>query len=174
MQFYCSWEFSADTGSSPELILADDSSHAWWLWLTLLIPLALVAYGAADLAWLAGAAPASSSGVPRRNKSISWERFGIDLSAGQPDLPTVPPIDAVVDSPGVKLACRLPIDAAPGRLSVALAIVCVVWNLLVADFLFHVIRWPRKWPTQLADHLADGAVFHGRSVDHFRARPPDH
>lgn len=122
------------------VILAEDSSHAWWLWLTLLIPLALVGYGAADLARLAWRSAASVERRAATQKSMSWERLGIDLSSGRPDLPTVPPIDAVVDSPGVKLAYRLPIDTAPGRLSIALAVVCVVWNLLVADFLFQVIR----------------------------------
>jgi hypothetical protein len=52
----------------------------------------------------------------------------------------VPPIDAVVDSPGVKLRYRLPIDAAPSQLSIALAIVCVVWNTLVIGFVVQVVR----------------------------------
>ena len=132
--------YSADIGSSTHVILAEDSA-------TCLVAVADVADSAAlwwptaPRIWLARL---GNRGLDERRaatqKSMSWERLGIDSSAGRPDLPTVPPIDAVIDSPGVKLACRLPIDAAPGRLSVALAVVCVVWNLLVADFLFQVIR----------------------------------
>jgi hypothetical protein len=121
------------------VLLAEDSSHVWWLWLTLVIPLALVAYSAADLAVLAWRSAASIERRAAAQKSISWERLGIDVSGGRPDLPAVPPIDAVIDSAGLRLPCRLPIDGAPGRLSVALAVVCVVWNLLVADFLVQVI-----------------------------------
>jgi hypothetical protein len=105
------------------------------------IPLAPILYGAADLVLLIWQSAASTERRAAAQQSISWERLGIDKGAGRPDLPAVPPIDAVIDSPGVKLPFRLPIDAAPGRLSVALAIVCVVWNSLVVDFLFHVIRW---------------------------------
>jgi hypothetical protein len=122
------------------VLLADDSSHAWWLWLTLVIPLALVVYGAGDLALLIWRSAVSIERRAAAQKTISWQRLGIDLSAGKPVVPAVPPIDAVIDSPGVKLPFRLPIDAAPGRLSIALAVVCVVWNLLVIDFLFEVIR----------------------------------
>jgi hypothetical protein len=124
---------------TTRVIFAEDSSHAWWLWLTLLIPLALVAYGATELARLAWTSAASRERRAATQKSISWERLGIDLKSRRPDLPTVPPIDAVIDSPGVKLACRLPIDGAPGRLSLALAVVSIVWIFLI-DFLYNVIR----------------------------------
>jgi hypothetical protein len=125
---------------AARVLLAEDSSHAWWLWLTLVIPLVLVIYGAADLILHIWRSAASIERRAAAQKTISWQRLGIDISAGRPDVPAVPPIDAVVDSPGVRLPCRLPIDAAPGRLSIALAVVCVVWNLLVIEFLFQVIR----------------------------------
>jgi hypothetical protein len=123
------------------VLLAEEGTHPWWLSLTLVIPLALVIYGAADLALVVWRSAASIERRAAAQKAISWQRLGIDISAGRPDLPAVPPIDAVIDSAGVKLPFRLPIDAAPGRLSVALAVVCVVWNLLMIDFLFEVIRW---------------------------------
>jgi hypothetical protein len=122
------------------VLFAADAPHPWWLWLTLVIPSALVIYGAGDLALVIWRSAGSIERRAAAQKAMSWQRLGIDISAGRPDLPTVPPIDAVIDSPGVKLPCRLPIDAAPGRLSVALAVVCVVWNLLAIDFLFQVIR----------------------------------
>jgi len=69
-----------------------------------------------------------------------WELPGMVDRRGRTTLPTVPPIDAVVDSPGAKLAYRLPIDAAPGQLSFALAVVCVIWNTLAAGFVLRVVR----------------------------------
>jgi hypothetical protein len=122
------------------VLLAADAPHALWLWLTLVIPLAPILYGTADLALLIWRSAASTERRAAAQQAISWERLGIDIAPGRPDVPAVPPIDAVIDSPGVKLPFRLPIDAAPGRLSIALAIVCLVWNLLVVDFLFQVIR----------------------------------
>jgi hypothetical protein len=52
----------------------------------------------------------------------------------------VPPIDEVVDSAGVRLAYRLPSDAASGQMSFALAFVSVIWNTLVAGFVVQVVR----------------------------------
>ena len=51
-----------------------------------------------------------------------------------------PPIDAVTDSPGVRLAYRLPIDAASGWVSFTMAAVCLVWNTLVAIFVVQMIQ----------------------------------
>jgi hypothetical protein len=60
--------------------------------------------------------------------------------AARTSLPAVPPIDEVVDSPGVRLAYRLPSDAASGQMSFALAFVSVIWNTLVAGFVVQVVR----------------------------------
>jgi hypothetical protein len=69
-----------------------------------------------------------------------WELPGMVDRRGLTTLPSVPPIDAVIDSPGVTLAYRLPIDGASGQLSFALAAVCLVWNALAAGFVVQVIR----------------------------------
>jgi hypothetical protein len=54
-------------------------------------------------------------------------------------MPTVPPVDSVTDSPGVRLAYRLPIDAALGWVSFTMAAVCLVWNTLVAIFVARIV-----------------------------------
>src|SRR4029079_3689540 len=46
-------------------------------------------------------------------------------------LPAVPPIDAVTDSAGIRLAYRLPIDASSGWLLFTMAAVCIVFFLAV-------------------------------------------
>jgi hypothetical protein len=122
------------------MLLAEAASQAWWLWFVLLIPTALVVYGLAGLAVLAWENVASSE---RRAAVVQmaseWDLPGVPAPT-RPSLPAVPPIDAVVDSPGVRLKYRLPIDAAPSQLSIALAIVCVVLNTLVIGFVYQVIE----------------------------------
>ncbi len=55
----------------------------------------------------------------------------------------MPPIEAVTDSPGVRLAHRLPIDAASGWISLSMAAVCLTWNTLVVVFVVQVIALHR-------------------------------
>lgn len=123
------------------VILDDSAPHGWWPWLALLIPAALVIYGLGGLFVLVWESLASTE---RRaaavQKATDWDLPGIGDIVGRAALPSVPPVDAVIDSPGVRLAYRLPIDAAPSQLSIALAIVCVVWNALLAGFAIQVIR----------------------------------
>jgi len=123
------------------VIFAEGASHGWWPWVALVIPAALVIYGIGGLAVLVWENLASSerrAAVVRR--ATDWESAGIADIVGRPSLPAVPPVDAVIDSPGVRLAFRLPIDAAPSQLSIALAVVCVVWNALLIGFALQVIR----------------------------------
>ena len=76
--------------------------------------------------------------------ATDWELPGVDARPARLALPTVPPIDAVTDSPGVRLAYRLPIDAAPGWVSFTMAAVCLAWNTLVAIFVLQVISLHRE------------------------------
>ena len=96
----------------------------------------------------------------RRSGRAALAKHGVDRAAGgrraegdrlgtarrpsdrpeRPTLPAVPPIDAVIDSPGVRLAYRLPIDAASGWVSFTMAAVCLAWNTLVAVFVVQVVR----------------------------------
>jgi hypothetical protein len=123
------------------VLWAGETTHGWWPWFALIIPAALVVYGVVGVVVLVWESLVSSE---RRaavvQMATDWELPGIDDERGQATPPTVPPIDAVVDSPGVKLAYRLPSDTAPGRLSFALAAVCLVWNALAAGFVVQVVR----------------------------------
>jgi hypothetical protein len=133
------------------VLLAEGSRHGWWLWLTVVIPLALVVYGAAGLAMLLWQNVASSE---RRaaavRKATDWEIPVGQSRISKLTLPTVPPYSAVTDSPGVRLAYRLPIDAASGWVSFTMAAVCIIWNTLVAIFVYQVIQQhiderPNRW-----------------------------
>lgn len=121
-----------------DVLLADGRDAGWWPWLLIVIPIALVAYGGTALVVLLWQSAASSE---RRaavvQKAIDWELLGAEPSAGPPSVPT---IAATTDSPGVRLTYRLPIDAASGWVSFAMAAICVAWNTLVAVFVYQVIR----------------------------------
>jgi hypothetical protein len=123
------------------VLLAGGESHSWYAWAALVIPLAPIGYGLTDLAVLIWRNLASTE---RRAAVVQmasdWELPGMGPQATRPVLPAIPPVDAVVDSPGVRLAFRLPSDAASGQLSFALAIVSIVWNTLVAGFAFQVVK----------------------------------
>lgn len=117
----------------------------WWPWFAMVIPLAVFGYGAAGLIGLVWQSVASTE---RRaaavRKATGWELPGIDARPDHPTLPSVPPIDAVTDSPGVQLAYRLPIDAASGWVSFTMAAVCLAWNTFVVVFVVQVIQLHRE------------------------------
>lgn len=137
------------------VLLAEGSRHGWWLWLTVFIPLALIAYGAANLVALVWQRAASSE---RRaaavSKAKSWQIPVGESKLGQLTLPAVPEYTSVTESAGVRLAYRLPVDAASGWVPFTMAAVCIVWNTLVALFVYHVYeqyvrgdesRWLLTW-----------------------------
>ncbi len=115
-----------------------------WPWFAMVIPIALFGYGAAGLGALIWQTVASAE---RRaaavRKATGWEIPGIDSKPDHPALPSVPSIHAVTDSPGVRLAYRLPIDAASGWVSFTMAVVCLAWNTFVILFVVQVIQLHR-------------------------------
>jgi hypothetical protein len=122
---------------------ADDAS--WWPWFAMVIPAALVVFGAVELVrllWQTAASTERRAAVAQ--KATDWEVPGADVRPHRQTLPTVPAIGAVTDSPGVRLAYRLPIDAASGWVSFTMAGVCLIWNSLVVMFVVHVVALHRQ------------------------------
>jgi hypothetical protein len=123
------------------VLLAETRTYGWFAWAAIVIPIAPIGYGVTDLVVLVWRNLASTE---RRAAAVQmatdWELPGMGPHVDRPTLPAVPPIDEVVDSPGVRLAYRLPSDAASGQMSFVLAIVSVVWNTLVAGFVIQVVR----------------------------------
>jgi hypothetical protein len=133
------------------MLLAEGSRHGWWLWLALIIPGALIGYGITGLATLLWQNLASTE---RRaaavRKATDWETLVGQTKPQRLDLPAVPLFGSVIESAGVRLAYRLPIDAATGWISFTVTAVCIVWNTLVLFFLYHVVqqhivRSPSRW-----------------------------
>src|SRR5215211_4726841 len=116
-----------------------------WPWFAMFIPVALFVYGVIGLVRLLWHRSASTErrAVAVRN-ATGWELPGIVARPNHPALPSVPAIDAVTDSPGIRLAYRLPIDAASGWVSFTMAAVCLAWNTLVAVFVVQVIQMHRS------------------------------
>jgi hypothetical protein len=127
------------------ILLAENAAHGWWTWLAILIPIALMAYGATELVLLLWQSSASSE---RRaavvQKATGWELPGTQPRSNHPALPTVPASHAVTDSPGVRLAYRLPIDAASGWIVFSMAAVCLAWNALVVLFVVQFVYRPER------------------------------
>lgn len=126
---------------ASEFLLAEEAHYGWWPWLVSVIPLALVVYGLVGISavlWESATSAERRAAVAQR--AADWDLSGAPTRADRPELPAVPPIDAVVDSPGVHLTYRLPIDAASGWVSATMAAVCLAWNTLVAIFVIQVIR----------------------------------
>ena len=115
----------------------------WWLRFAIVIPTALIIFGAVELfrlLWQAAASTEHRASVVQ--KATDWEIPGTEAGPSRPALPTVPPIDAVTDSPGIRLAHRLPIDASTGWISFIMAAVCIAW--LVAMFIVQVFSLHRE------------------------------
>jgi hypothetical protein len=115
----------------------------WWPWFAMVIPAALIVFGVVELVGLLWQSAASSE---RRaavvQKATDWEIPGVDARPNRASLSNVPAIEAVTDSPGVRLAHRLPIDAALGWLSFTMAGVCIVW--LVGLFIVAIVALNRE------------------------------
>lgn len=122
---------------------------SWGPWFGTVFCVALVISGAAGLIRIVWQSVASTE---RRAATVrmatGWELPGIEAHPNRPSLPSVPPIDAVSDSPGLRLAYRLPVDAKSGWVSFMMAGVCLAWNTLVAVFVVRVVQMPdgkAKW-----------------------------
>jgi hypothetical protein len=123
------------------VLLREGAGYGWWAWSAVLIPLALIGYGATNLVLLLLQSTTSTERrVAAAQKAAAWELAGAQIRPGPLVLPTVPPIDAVTDSPGVRLAYRLPIDSVSGWISFTMATVCLVWNSLVVIFVAQIIQ----------------------------------
>jgi hypothetical protein len=123
------------------VLLAEGAEHGWWPWLALVIPIALIIYaiiGLVMMVWENIASTERRAAAVR--KATEWEIPVGQRGPARIALPAVPPFDAVIDSPGVRLAHRLPIDAASGWVSMTMAAVCLLWNTLVAIFVYRVLQ----------------------------------
>ena len=123
------------------VLLAEGETHGWFAWAAIVIPIAPIVYGVTDvivLVWRNLASTERRAAVVQM--ASDWELPGMSRPPDRPALPAVPPSTRSSNSAGVRLAFRLPSDAASGQMSFALAAVSVIWNSLVAGFAIQVVR----------------------------------
>jgi hypothetical protein len=126
-----------DPADSSRILLGRE--YRWWPWLVVLIPASLTIFGAVG----------SARTLRHWNSSSEWQAItqqmsSLDIRALQapsrPVLDAVPSVDRVVDSPGIRLAYRLPIDGSPNWRLAAMGAVCLCWNTLVVVFLQQLVE----------------------------------
>ena len=104
--------------------------YNWWLWLlTLLLPGALVAFGAAGLVRAARA-----WGRSEERQAAEAERFFrplVQAATADVDYPTVPPCDDLVNSPGTIQRFRLPTESPEAWSLVGSGLFALLWNAVV-------------------------------------------
>jgi hypothetical protein len=111
-----------------------------WPWLIAVIPASLVVYGVLGLAeviWQSTMSTELRSAVAQKASDLE------SLWAARA-MPSVPAIDHVVDSPGVHLKYRLPIDTSPNLLLFGMTLTAIGCNLLVAMFVYQVVVLHRR------------------------------
>lgn len=121
----------------PTRILLD-RGYRWWPWVVVLIPASLMIFGAVGCVRTLRQWNASEEW-----QAVSEQMSSFDIRAVQPDsthdTAGLPSIARVLDSPGVRLAHRLPIDGSPNWRLAAMAAVCLCWNALVVFFVQQII-----------------------------------
>lgn len=119
-----------DPAEPSRAVLVRDFSGSSWL--LLLIPGALVVSGGVGLALRVATLGKSTE----RRAAMLAQRKTIELfdetPSVAPEWPTLPTDRDVTNSPGVRLAYRLPIETSPGWKLAGTAIACAVWNFATA------------------------------------------
>jgi len=119
-----------DPAEPSRAVLVRD--HSGTSWLLLFIPGALVMVGSVGLAFRVATLGKSTE----RRAVMHAQRKTVELFDETPQVapewPTIPTDRDVTNSPGTKLAYRLPIETSPGWKLAGTAIACAVWNLATA------------------------------------------
>ena len=130
--YYC-WYNPANPN---EAVLVRGSN--WWVWLTLSIPVSFVLVGGIGLTYTT-----FGWGKSAERKAVSAKTaVELDLSNGdrtQADFPCIPAGKDITDSPGTKLAFRLPIGTSPGWVLFGWAAACLAYNGVVSIFVYGAV-----------------------------------
>lgn len=120
-----------------EAVLVRGSS--WWVWLSFLVPISFILIGGGGLllrifTW--GKSTERRAALARQAAMIG----GLTADGGaEPGFPYVPVAANVTDSPGTKLAFRLPVAGSVAGALFVWLVVCLLWNGIVSVFVVIVI-----------------------------------
>jgi len=128
-QYRC-WYNPAD---SKEVVLV--RGYNWWVWLLFIVPISFVLIGGGGFIYSAlhlGRSAEYRAATTRR--MVQPELFDRHGQAGA-DFPNVPTGANMTNSPGTKLAFRLPIATSPAWALFTTLLACLMWNGIVSVFL---------------------------------------
>ncbi len=121
-----------DPGDPNVVVL--QRGYSWWLWLVGLVPASFIVIGVGGFVYTVlhwGKSAERRAAIAQRVRQS--DPF---LAAGKsrPQYPNVPTGADLTNSPGTKLKFRLPIGQSPGWKLFTLAMLCLIWNVVVAVF----------------------------------------
>ena len=115
-------------------------STRWWLGLLFILPIAFVLIGSARLIYilfLVGKSAEHRSAFTQKAANLAPFE---DPNKALADYPAIPGGVTLMESPGTRLAFRLPVSSTPSWLMGVMATGSLVWNGIVAWLLFVAIR----------------------------------
>jgi hypothetical protein len=129
-----------DPRNPERVVLA--RGYRWFSWLMLIVPVPFIAVGFGGLSWVIW-----NWGKSTERRAVltqeSNRREQIEMTGHAPPFPSVPSPGDVTDSPGTTLAFRLP-TAEPGWNLLGLFLLGIVWNSIVAIFVWMAIEGYRR------------------------------
>ena len=127
--------FDPKQPTNPERVLISVTG-SWIPYIVLAIPGSLVIAGLVGFA----RALVGTRSSPEHRSSLIHQGVDLRMLEIRPSKPTVasalPSSESINDSPGTKLAFRLPMDDTEGWRVIGMAIVCGMWNLLAGLFVY--------------------------------------
>jgi hypothetical protein len=114
--------------------------YTWFSWIMLMLPLTFVIIGGGGLIYQAlnwGTSTERRLDLARRVVRMELFEPGADLAD---DFPTVPREANLTNSPGTRLAYRLPIAVSPGWALLAIIVACLFWNGMVSIFVTIAVK----------------------------------
>ena len=103
--------------------------HVWWVWLLIWLPAPLIGIGMVGMVIAALDWGRSDEWKSAAVQAAARSPFLQQLTGRENALPFVPRVTELAESPGVRLACRLPSVAAPFWRLFASALLGVFWNV---------------------------------------------
>lgn len=129
-----------DPRNPERVVLA--RGYTWFSWLMLVVPVPFIAVGFGGLSFVIWNWGKSTE----RRAVLAQEaarREHIEMTGQAPPFPSVPSPGDVTDSPGTTLAFRLP-TAEPGWNVLGLFLLSIIWNSIVAIFVWMAIEEYRR------------------------------
>ncbi len=112
----------------------------WWVWLSFLVPISFVVIGGGGLLYRLltwGKSAERRAAIARHAPAL--DRL-VNNVRTRPDFPGIPVPTKVTDSPGTKLAFRLPVVGSQAWALLAWLTACVLWNGTVSVFVAVAVR----------------------------------